>query len=115
MKYVVAGVFSVIAGVLIQGCAASNPYFDSSKPHHRPDGFVNSDGTIVSKPMSDLLRWYRERFGKDLPPPPGKFLASYADFPKRHSTKANFPSTRKPQPPGLDMPPSWFAQMVSPC
>lgn len=88
MKYVVAGLFSVIAGFLIQGCAASNPYFDSSKPHHRPDGFVNSDGTIVSKPMSDLLRWYRERFGKDLPPPPGEFIASYADFPLKAFDKS---------------------------
>ena len=88
MKYVVAGAFSLIAGFLIQGCAASNPYFDFNKPHHRPDGFVNSDGTIVSKPMSDLLRWYRERFGKDLPPPPGEFIASYADFPQKKFDKS---------------------------
>lgn len=89
MKYVVAGVLSVVAGILIQGCAASNPYFDSQKPHHRPDGFVNSDGTIVSKPFSDLLRWYRERYGKDLPPPPGNSLPATTISPKKHSTKAS--------------------------
>lgn len=86
MKYVAAGavsVVSVVVGILIQGCASSNPYFDSNKPHHRPEGFVNSDGTTVSKPFSDLLRWYRERYGKDLPPPPGKFIASYDDFPQK--------------------------------
>lgn len=83
MKYVVAGLFSVIAGFLIQGCASSNPYFDASKQHHRLDGFVNSDGTTVSKPFSDLLRWYRERYGKDLPPPPGEFIARYEDFPQK--------------------------------
>lgn len=83
MKYVVAGVLSIILGFVIQGCATSNGHFDSSKPHHRPDGFVNSDGTTVSKPFSDLLRWYRERHGKDLPPPPGEFIARYEDFPQQ--------------------------------
>lgn len=68
---------------LLQGCSVTNPYYDSTKPHHRPDGFVNSDGTIVSKPFSDLVRWYRERFGKSLPPPPGEFIATYDDFPVR--------------------------------
>lgn len=72
-----------IAGLLSSGCSStSNPYYDSSKAHHRPDGFVNSDGTIVSKPFSDLMRWYRERFGKSLPPPPGEFYSSYDDFPR---------------------------------
>lgn len=88
MKYAVAGLCSILVGILVQGCAASNPYFDSSKPHHRPDGFVNSDGTIVSKPFSDLLRWYRERYGKDLPPPPGEFIASYEDFPLKPFDKS---------------------------
>ena len=73
----------MLAGFLIQGCAASNSYFDSSKSHHRPDGFVNSDGTTVSKSISDLLRWYRERYGMELPPPPGEFVATYADFPQK--------------------------------
>lgn len=89
MKYVAAGVLSVLGGLLIAGCAGSNPYFDSSKPHHRPDGFVNSDGTTVSKPISDLLRWYRERFGKDLPPPPGEFIPSYSEFPFRQFDKSD--------------------------
>lgn len=65
----------------LQGCASSNPYYNPNKSHHRPDGFVNSDGTIVSKPMEDLIRWYRERFGQSLPPPPGEFRANYEAFP----------------------------------
>lgn len=72
-----------IGSSLLQACASNNPYYDPSKPHHRPEGFVNSDGTVVSKPMSDLLRWYRERFGKSLPPPPGEFMANYDAFPVR--------------------------------
>lgn len=88
MKYVAIIVCSVIAGILIQGCASSNPYYDSNKPHHRADGFVNSDGTVVSKPFSDLVRWYRERYGKDLPPPPGQFIATYEDFPQKPFDKS---------------------------
>lgn len=88
MKLVVAGVLAVAAGILIQGCAASNPYYDSSKSHHRPEGFVNSDGTTVSKPLSDLLRWYQERFGKDLPPPPGQYIPNYESFPLKQFDKS---------------------------
>lgn len=92
MKRVVPG-FAIVAaamavGLLAQGCAASNPDYDSSKPHHRPDGFVNSDGTTVSKPFSDLIRWYRERYGKELPPPPGEYVASYDDFPQKPFDKS---------------------------
>jgi N-acyl-phosphatidylethanolamine-hydrolysing phospholipase D len=81
MKRMKLGIFGLLIGVMIQGCAHKNPYYDPDKPHHRPNGFVNSDGTTVSKPFSDLWKWYKERFGKDLPPPPGEFIASYDDFP----------------------------------
>ncbi|MDX1669463.1 MAG: MBL fold metallo-hydrolase, partial [Limnobacter sp.] len=70
-----------VVGLVVQGCSVTNSYYNPDKPHHRPDGFVNSDGTIVSKSFSDLMRWYRERFGKDLPPPPGEFISSYEEFP----------------------------------
>lgn len=80
----------VLLAVLLQGCASSNPYYDPNKPHHREDGFVNSDGTRVSKPFSDLLRWYRERWGETLPPPPGEFVASYDQFPQIPFTREQF-------------------------
>ena len=67
--------------VLVIGCAHQNPYYDPKQSHHRPNGFVNSDGTTVSKSFHDLIRWYRERFGKSLPPPPGQFISSYEAFP----------------------------------
>ncbi|HEX4879727.1 MAG TPA: MBL fold metallo-hydrolase [Limnobacter sp.] len=72
---------SALLLMMLWGCASPNPYFNPEKPHHRTDGFVNTDGTRVSKPLGDLLRWYRERFGKELPPPPGQFVASYEAFP----------------------------------
>ena len=34
--------------------------------HHRDDGFVNSDGTRVNKPLGDLLRWWWSRRDLDL-------------------------------------------------
>lgn len=74
---------------VLQGCAVSNPYYDPTRTHHRRDGFVNSDGSTVSKSFQDLIRWYQERFGKSLPPPPGEFIASYDAFPVRDFKKAD--------------------------
>ena len=58
-----------------------NPYFDSAKPHHRPDGFVNSDGSSASKPLSAVLKWMYERWRDDLPPVPVEYVDGYAGFP----------------------------------
>jgi len=33
---------ALVLGLLVAGCATVNPYFDSSKTHHRPDGFANN-------------------------------------------------------------------------
>ena len=57
---------------------SSNPYFDAQRAHHRPDGFVNTDGTTVDKPVSDLLRWYYERARDGLPQPPSTHVQGYA-------------------------------------
>ncbi|MEO9102249.1 MAG: MBL fold metallo-hydrolase [Burkholderiaceae bacterium] len=57
-----------------------NPYFDSTKPHHRADGFVNSDGSSASKPLSALLQWFYERWRDDLPPAPSQYVDGYAGF-----------------------------------
>lgn len=39
------------------GCTAPNPYYDAQKPHHRPDGFVNSDSStrVGQFPWYELL------------------------------------------------------------
>ncbi len=42
---------------LLAACATVNPYFDESKPHHRRDGFVNSNGLMLGQfPWYDILR-----------------------------------------------------------
>ena len=33
---------ALVLGLLLAGCANVNPYFDSNKPHHRPEGFANN-------------------------------------------------------------------------
>jgi len=46
----------------------SNPDYDPSKPHHRPDGFVNRYAERSDKP--GLWRWQYERLRDGLPKPP---------------------------------------------
>lgn len=46
---------AVLSGaLLLAACASPNPYYDARRPHHRPDGFVNSDQTLVI----GQLPWY---------------------------------------------------------
>ncbi len=61
---------SFILLILLAGCAANNPYYDASRPHHTPQGFRNNYIPTVSKPLSSLLRWQYERRRDGLPPPP---------------------------------------------
>ena len=49
---------------------ALNPHYDPGKPHHRPNGFANSDGSQVEKSLGELLRWQREARRQGLPKPP---------------------------------------------
>ena len=32
----------LVLGLLLAGCANVNPYFDSNKTHHRPEGYANN-------------------------------------------------------------------------
>jgi N-acyl-phosphatidylethanolamine-hydrolysing phospholipase D len=58
----------LIAALLLAGCAAINPYYDPSRPHHRPEGFSNlsADGRPADPPS--FWRWQWERMGADLRP-----------------------------------------------
>lgn len=69
----------------LTACAGVNPHYDPAKPHHRPDGFVNSDPTMVSAgrfPWYEIL-WRRLRgdFQPAVEPEGG-----YAAFAARWST-----------------------------
>jgi L-ascorbate metabolism protein UlaG (beta-lactamase superfamily) len=56
----------VVAG--LAACATVNPYYEATKPHHRPDGFNNRfvDNWAVGQPS--FWRWQRERWSAELPP-----------------------------------------------
>ena len=47
-----------------------NPYYDPSKPHHRPEGFQNSYQDFVPKSLADVLRWKWNAARNGLPPRP---------------------------------------------
>jgi len=53
-------------------------------PHHRPDGFVNSDGSRVNKPFSELLTWWWQRRAIDLDAlvDPQRIKAAWASMPE---------------------------------
>ena len=54
----------------LSGCAAVNPYYDASKPHHTEQGFKNNYSGPVSKSFFDFLKWQIHRIWNDLPPAP---------------------------------------------
>lgn len=62
----------ICAGLMshLSGCAAVNPYYDRSKPHHTEQGFKNSYSGPVSKSFLDFLKWQIHRIANDLPPAP---------------------------------------------
>jgi N-acyl-phosphatidylethanolamine-hydrolysing phospholipase D len=74
--------FSGLALMLaLTGCSTVNQHFDPSKPHHRPDGFVNNYAEQINKSLKDLLTWFYAQKRDGLPKPPGAVYASYDAFP----------------------------------
>lgn len=71
------------AGLLLAGCSGINPHYDPTRPHHRPDGFVNNDGArpIGTSPWYEImLRRLRGDF-RPLAPPAGgydSFIAAWS-------------------------------------
>ena len=63
-------VWLLCATLLLAGCASANPYFNTAKSHHTPEGFKNNSTDGVVRPFSDLLRWQWEAFRNKLPPAP---------------------------------------------
>lgn len=47
-----------------------NPFYDPSRPHHRPEGFQNNHTEFVPKSLAQLLRWRREAAREGRPRPP---------------------------------------------
>jgi L-ascorbate metabolism protein UlaG (beta-lactamase superfamily) len=59
-------------------CTSLNPYFTPAKPHHRADGFVNTDGTRIEKNADDLWAWVKEKFNSGLPTSPSQYVNGYS-------------------------------------
>lgn len=58
------------AAIVTTGCTAVNPYYDASKPHHRPDGFQNVDPQArTPRSAGEFFRWQRERLALRNPGP----------------------------------------------
>jgi L-ascorbate metabolism protein UlaG (beta-lactamase superfamily) len=54
----------------LSGCATMNPYYDASKPHHRPEGFQNIDRAAwMPRAFGEFFRWQRERNTRVIPAP----------------------------------------------
>lgn len=47
--------------LLLTACSTPNTHYDATKPHHTPTGFRNNEIGTISKSLSDLYRWLRER------------------------------------------------------
>ncbi|HSW08490.1 MBL fold metallo-hydrolase, partial [Aquabacterium sp.] len=47
-----------------------NPYYDPSKPHHRPDGFRNNHSDEVTRSLADVMRWRLDAARAGVPKPP---------------------------------------------
>jgi N-acyl-phosphatidylethanolamine-hydrolysing phospholipase D len=61
--------FALLTICLTAGCATTiNPYYDSSKKHHRPDGFNNNYIDNWRENQPSFLDWQRARWSSRLPP-----------------------------------------------
>jgi N-acyl-phosphatidylethanolamine-hydrolysing phospholipase D len=63
---------AVLLGLGLSAVLPDRALSDMAAPraHHRPDGFSNPDGSVIDKPLSDLLRWRWSQVREGLPRPP---------------------------------------------
>ncbi len=69
---------STLRGAVLSRAAPPNPYYDPARAHHRADGFVNNYGPPGGRPLSDVLKWFRERSSNGLPKAPSAHVEGYA-------------------------------------
>ena len=68
--HVSARLSSVVGALLLTACAGLNPYYDASRPHHRPGGFQNNYTAFEPKGLGELLRWQLDAWRRGLPMSP---------------------------------------------
>ena len=61
---------AIACAVFSASCTTANPYFDASRPHHRPAGFQNNAGESSTKSLSELMCWQFAALRQGLPKPP---------------------------------------------
>ncbi|MBC8118951.1 MAG: MBL fold metallo-hydrolase, partial [Burkholderiaceae bacterium] len=69
-----------------------NPYYDSSKRHHTPSGFRNTADTRDNT-TGDFLRWQRERWRLEVPPPRADLSAVAPDLSFIQNNRSAFAAT----------------------
>src|SRR4051812_32810763 len=62
--------WAAAAGALLASCGNVNPYYDASRPHHRPGGFQNNYIEFAPKSLGELLTWRWQAWRGGLPLPP---------------------------------------------
>lgn len=76
-----------LAGAVCALSLHAGPQVDPASPHATPEGFRNTTGVRVDKPLSWFLRWRWEAWRDGLPPPPRE--ATPAVLPDLRLLKAN--------------------------
>jgi L-ascorbate metabolism protein UlaG (beta-lactamase superfamily) len=71
-----------------------NPYYDATRPHHRPDGFQNIDPAArMPRPFGDFLRWQRERRKLTIPAPAADLSVVVPDLDYIRANRSEFAVT----------------------
>ena len=83
---------------------SGNPDYNPARSHHTPEGFRNPDGSVIDKPLSDLLRWRWSQAREGLPKPPGPdFQARIAPGPQAMAELSRAFSGKSAFVPGLTL------------
>ncbi|MFK7963158.1 MAG: MBL fold metallo-hydrolase [Burkholderiaceae bacterium] len=100
-------VFQASLVLALASCASLPDWYDPTKQHHRPDGFVNTDGTRPSKGFDQFLRWQWETYRSGAPSKPSQVYQDYADFP------VLTPNFRNLANPGADPSVTWIGHATT--
>ena len=85
---------AAVAVLAASSCSSPNPYYDPKKPHHTERGFRNTDATAIApRPFGEFLRWQRERWSLEIPPPKADLSANVPDLGYIQKNRSDFAVT----------------------
>jgi N-acyl-phosphatidylethanolamine-hydrolysing phospholipase D len=85
---------AAVAVLAASSCSSPNPYYDPKKPHHTERGFRNTDTTAIApRPFGEFLRWQRERWSLEIPPPKVDLSANVPDLGYIQKNRSDFAVT----------------------